>query len=614
MAFSLDKIVFSPVLDPISVTHTVGFGSSINRVYSIQNVDVNEVKVNIQSPTGVKVEPSFIQLAPQQRETVVITADRTFFDTLPKGTNNFNIKFEFQGQGDPIDPTSDVLIYELQLTSTPSLTLKVGQTAAITAQVLEKNLTKQTQNVVMNRIITYQSSNTGIVSVGQLNGIADGVSPGNAQITVSSQGAGQAIVLVGVYADPPAPRWWEKVVVNTTSGQKFFAGPFTTPIQPYPTRETRNGILYDVYYVEISEDRMNTTTYYYDWVDVTNNVQQLTDTEKLAKGYIASSTKPAAPAPQTVDGNIVRVVTNSKYEERIVAVPVPSQSMIPSPTPSPTKPTIPPTPTPSASKTVQVCTTIGKVNSSTPVNACQSLVCRDQQDPNGGCVSVCVVEGAPCPPQSPPPTPSNSPVITTPTCYETGVWWDRADSTIYPPPMVSYVGCDGVQVDEVIPFDNSATMPYMICNRYILSTFRVLVGTTMASANCKAAPPPPPPPPPTPSRTPLPDQTITFGVFDGIPGSGIISTPYDSGRTFSITIPWGQGVPVDCWANSGYEFDYAAKFDRVGNEVGRIVQGNFMIYADGVVDEVRVYFRLAIGIPPTGGGGTGGGGTGPLKT
>jgi len=601
MAFNIDKIIFSPALDPISVTHTVGFGSSLSKTYTVQNIDLNEIKLSIRTPTGVLVEPSFVQLAPNQSTQVVITADRTFFDTLPKGANRFTVDFEFVGQGDPIDPTSDVIIYELQLTSTSSLTLKVGQTSTVTAQVLEKNLTKQTQNVAMNRVITFQSSNDAIVSVSSLNGLATGIAPGNAQITVASQGAGSQRVLVGVYTDPPAPRWWEKVVVNTTSGQRYYAGPFKTPIQPYPTRETRNGMLYDVYYVQIEEDDITTTTYYYDWTDVTDSISSLTDTEKLAKGYISSTTKPVAPAPQTVDGQIIRIITNAKFEERIVPVDV----ILPSVTPAASKipgASVTPSPTPY----VKPCLTISKETSRTYIDAATDYVCRDVQDPNGGCISKCGPETHDVIiPVSPSPTPSK---IVAPKCYANSVWWDQSTGPqIYPPPTISYIDCNGNAAQQNVDFNTSQSYPQIICARMITSGYRVVYGTVVESPNCVAITPPSSPTPMiTPSPTPLPPQTISFGVFGG---RGTIN---GSGGPFSLTVPWGEAITVDCVAADGYAFDYATKNNILGADIGRIIYPNFLVYADGVVDEVRVYF---VALPPptsgTGGGGSGGGG---LKT
>jgi len=591
MAFTLDKIIFSPLLDPISITHTVGFGSSLSRVYSVQNTDVNEVKLKIKAPQGITVSPTFIQLAPNQKQNVMITADRTFFDSLPKGSNSFNISFEFEGQGDPIDPTTDVIVYELQLTSTPSLTLKVGQTSAITAQVMEKNLTQQTQNVAMNKVIAYQSSNAGVVSVGQLTGIATGVGPGNAEITVSSAGVGSARVLVGVYADPPAPLWWEKVEVNKTYSQRFWRGPYTTPIQPYPTRETRNGVVYDVYYVEVSEDRMNETTYYYDWRDVTNLVSGLTDSEKIAQGYVSSSTKPAAPTPVKVDTGVVRVVTNSRFEERIVPVIVsPSPTPFPSISPSPYAPM--PTPPPTPSRYIAPCPESGSVESSLQLADGSFEICYWTNDPiNGGCDVICKTTGPVFPSPTPTPYPSPSKPATPLTCWTYRIWFDQASIEVYPPPTITYTNCNGAVVTSDVSFNSSASNPQTICAYNILSTYRTNVGT--ATAGCSA--PPPPPASPSPSPTPLPPQTITLGVFGG---RGTIN---GKGTTFSTTVPWGSAISISCVPASGYEFDYATTVNSFGVGTGTYIYPDFMVYANGNLDEVRAYFKALPTSGPTGG-------------
>jgi hypothetical protein len=613
MAFTLDKIIFSPVLDPISITHTVGFGSALERKYAIQNIDANEVKINIKSPAGVTVTPTFIQLAPNQTSIVLVTANRTFFDTLPKGSNNFNITFEFIGKGDPISGTSDVIVFELQLTSTPSLTLKVAATATVTAQVMEKNLTKQTQNVAMNKIITYASSNTGVVSVGQTTGLAKGISPGNAQITVSSQGTGAQIVSVGVYADAAGPRWWEKVVVNTTTASRFYAGPFTTNIQPYPVRETRNGILYDVYYQRIEEDHITTTTYYYDWNDITDSVKNLTDAEKLAQGYVPSTTKPAAPAPKTVDGGIVRVVTNAKYEQRIVAVIIaPGVSITPSPTragitvtPSKTPP-VTPSNTPPLGQ-LELCTTVGRVISSVWLNATQDYVCRDVQDNVvGGCKAggQCGAENRAGDSVSRTPAPTPTPSITPspgappqPLCYEYKFWFDQESPAILPLPSINYIDCSGTSRSEnSLSFDSSQFNPIIICARTMGSYNRLTPGTVTQSPACQ----PFLPPNPTPSHSPMPAQTISFGVFGG---RGIIN---GHSGPFSVTMPWGEGMAVSCVPAAGYAFSYAVRVNALGNDIGRIILPDFMAYADGILDEVRAYFVPTA--PGSIGSGTGGGG------
>lgn len=567
MAFTLDNIIFSPTLEPISVTHTVGFGSSLEKTYTVKNNDPNEVKINIKVPTGIKVEPSFVQLAPNQSQNIRISADRTFFDTLPKGANRFNVEFQLVGQGDPIDPTSDVIVYELQLTSSPSLSLKVGQTSAVTAQVLEKNLTQQTTSVAMNKIITFDSSNPGIITVGQLDGQARAVSPGNAEITVTSQGIGTQRVLVGVFSDPPAPRWWEKIVVNTTSGERFYQGPFYRNIEPYPTREIRNGQLYDVYYQEISEDHIKTTTYYYDWKDVTDSVQGLTDTQKLQAGYISSTSKPVIPSPQTVDGGIIRVVTNSKWEQKIILIPTPSQTPVP--------PTVTPTITPTVSS-VPITPLV------TPITV------------------------------TPTKTPTASKPIVQYTCWTYKIWFDQASIEIYPPPSIDYTDCSGNIVNKLVDFNSTASNPQTICARNILNTYRTNYATP--TAGCSDNPPPAPTPTPTPTKSGYPDQTIAFSVSGG---NGTLN-----GRRspFTVTIPWGTGYSVNLTPDPGYECDQINIYNATMQNIGKVLGCSAMVYA-GVsgVDDVVGSFKLPPQSPNptpsynststgTGGTGTGGGG------
>ena len=581
MAFTLEKIIFAPILESISVTHTVGFGSSLDKSYLVQNIDANEVKLSIQAPSGITVFPKFIQLAPNQTTTIRVSADRTFFDTLPKGDNKFTIDFQMVGQGDPIDPTSDVIVFELQLTSTPSLSIKVGQQSTVTALVLEKNLTKQTQNTANNKLITFTSANPSIVSVGQLSGVATGVTPGNTEIRVDAAGIGMKRVLVGVYSDPPAPRWWEKVVVNTTNSQRFYGGPYTTNILPFPTREIRDGFTYDVYYVEISEDRMTTTTYYYDWNDVTSSVLSLSDAEKILKGYIASTVKPLAPGPQTVDGNIVRVVTNSKYEQKIVQVdtPVVTPPVSPPPTPSvtPSRGAIPPTPLPS-------------VTSSPLPGITPSVTPPQSQYPPI------------TPPVTPPVTPPQS-QLPTPECMTYDFWFDQNTPEIVPEPSVTSIDCNGNIVETIVTFDSTAYNPQKICSRGILSTYRVTRGNSRAG--CDATPSPSVTPPP--SATSLPPQIITLSVGGERTGGTI------NGRSspFSVTVEWGTGYAISMIPNAGYLNDITLLYDKLGQVIGNIVGSDALVYANGQLDEVVAFFK----IDPNYGGGTGGtGGTGGGQT
>lgn len=85
-----------------------------------------------------------------------------------------------------------------------------------------------------------------------------------------------------------------------------------------------------------------------------------------------------------------------------------------------------------------------------------------------------------------------------------------------------------------------------------------------------------------------PSQDITFGVFTG---RGTIN---GRSKTFTQSVPQGTAIAVDCVPAVGYQFDSAETFDIAGNSLGLIIQPSFTVYANGQLQEVRVYFTSTI--------------------
>lgn len=81
-----------------------------------------------------------------------------------------------------------------------------------------------------------------------------------------------------------------------------------------------------------------------------------------------------------------------------------------------------------------------------------------------------------------------------------------------------------------------------------------------------------------------PSEDITFGVFSG---QGTIN---GTSRPFVQSVPFGTAIAVECIPAAGYQFDSAETFDVSGNSLGLIIYPSFTVYANGQLDEVRVYF------------------------
>lgn len=85
-----------------------------------------------------------------------------------------------------------------------------------------------------------------------------------------------------------------------------------------------------------------------------------------------------------------------------------------------------------------------------------------------------------------------------------------------------------------------------------------------------------------------PAQDITFGVFTG---QGTIN---GKAMPFVQSVPQGTAIAVDCMPAAGYQFDSAETFDIAGNSLGLITQPSFTVYANGQLEEVRVYFTATV--------------------